>query len=446
MLEVTPSKTVLVVENGPQEAKEPLMQRIQRSGFKTLFLMNCGPEGDKNPWYKNYYSDAENQVIRANLGNTKEALKEVQAFLERHLVKLDGVSTYLEEVVPITNIIACALNLPRISNGEIKAVRDKTLMRDVLRRAGVPQPHIIRCASLDDFKRAVGEIGMPCVIKPVEMGSSLGIVKIFKANQNLENIYENAVGVEFGRELLREQYHLSRDVLVEQYVEAVREVSVEGIVSRGEPHIAAITHKHLTPEPDFFEIGHTTPLRQDQLGAKTIVEIERILRKAVDALGLENTAFHAEFRIPGPNDTVVDGKPFLVEIGARLGGDLIPILVEEATGINLMQAALEVSVDRYHAVDYEAIRAKNSKCAGVMFIEGHDNILLLKDMRAELEQNPQIREVKIYPAEDYAHLIMLGENFDEVEALRTRLKVALDSSSKAPLVKLHWSELTDYHI
>ncbi len=94
--------------------------------------------------------------------------------------------------------------------------------------------------------------------------------------------------------------------------------------------------KILTKEPFFDEIGHIFPAN---IGPTQRERIFSTVRKAVHAIGLENTIFHAEVRV---NKQGV----FLLEIGARLGGDYIPRLVKLSTGLDLAKVLVDISTGK----------------------------------------------------------------------------------------------------
>ncbi|MET9779204.1 ATP-grasp domain-containing protein [Streptomyces sp. NPDC006367] len=117
-------------------------------------------------------------------------------------------------------------------------------------------------------------------------------------------------------------------VLVEEYLRGP-EISVECVVQgRGDVHIAAVTRKQLGPEPAFLETGHLVdaddPLLDDQV-------LRRIVTEAIKAVGVSSGILHVEVRLTSQG-------PHIIEINARLGGDLVPRLVHLATGVSLPQA------------------------------------------------------------------------------------------------------------
>ena len=121
---------------------------------------------------------------------------------------------------------------------------------------------------------------------------------------------------------------------------------------------------------------------------------------------MKNTAFHAEFRLRD------EKPPLLIEIGARLAGDLIPILVEMSTGVNMLEASLSCAV----AENYEYKMRQNGVYA-IRFIE--DSLLLPKLRNLKKEAQAQY-DIELYPISKgggrLGHIIVKGNSIEDTEA------------------------------
>jgi biotin carboxylase len=95
-----------------------------------------------------------------------------------------------------------------------------------------------------------------------------------------------------------------------------------------------VTRKHLGPAPYFDETGHTVDATDPLLA-----QVAPIAAAAVKALGITDGVQHVEMRL-------VDGRPRLIEVNARIGGDMIGHLVRLATGIDLALAAADIACGR----------------------------------------------------------------------------------------------------
>ena len=93
--------------------------------------------------------------------------------------------------------------------------------------------------------------------------------------------------------------------------------------------------RKLLRHPTFVELGHSQP----SMFPKEIVEaVKRAAIMGVRALQVNNCACHAEIKVQ-------DGNAYIMEIGARLGGDFISTeLTHLSTGIDMVAAAIKVAL------------------------------------------------------------------------------------------------------
>ena len=103
---------------------------------------------------------------------------------------------------------------------------------------------------------------------------------------------------------------------------SVREYSVE--LLHGTP--VGVTRKHLGPEPYFVETGHDFPA---PLPAADRDRLERTAAAALAALGLDWGAAHVELRLTATG-------PVIIEVNPRLAGGMIPQLISEALGVDVV--------------------------------------------------------------------------------------------------------------
>ena len=117
--------------------------------------------------------------------------------------------------------------------------RDKAAMRRVLEVANVPQPRFALLAASDDLPAAVRETGLPCVVKPLSLSGSRGVIRA--------NDFDQArAAVSRVREILAAAGHDDdAPLLLESYLPGA-EVAVEGLLRRGQLEILAIFDK---PDP-----------------------------------------------------------------------------------------------------------------------------------------------------------------------------------------------------
>ena len=251
----------------------------------------------------------------------------------------DAVLCTSEYVLLATALAAERLGLPGPGTGA-RAARDKRRMREVWSDAGVPVPRFRRVGSRADLMTALGELEPPLLLKPAWGAGGIGQA-IVSGPEELDDAWERVGGaLERSASYSLADWYVTnpaRDLLAEEVVHGTTEgwydrpgygdfLSVEGIVAGGAYHPISITAR--TPTiPPFTELTCLAPC---VLSEPLQRRIEAIARKAVDALGLDTCATHTEIKL------APDGRLFVLETAARLGGGVITQVVESVFGVDLI--------------------------------------------------------------------------------------------------------------
>ena len=242
--------------------------------------------------------------------------------------KIDGICTIASDVAaPTVAYIAEQMGL--VGNSyEASLKANKYLMRQAFTKAGVPCP-MFKCltqgvSELENER--ISEMPLPLIVKPSDRSGSLGVVKIEREEELLPAIKT------------AQEYSFKHEAIVEQFIEG-REISVEFISYQGIHYPLQITDKVTTEAPHFVEIAHHQPA---DLTKAQYEEIYDLTKCALTALGVTNGASHSEYRI------TKDGKIYVMEIGARMGGDFIGSdLVQLSTGYDFLRGVIEVALGTF---------------------------------------------------------------------------------------------------
>ncbi|MEW1632677.1 ATP-grasp domain-containing protein [Streptomyces sp. NPDC093801] len=245
-----------------------------------------------------------------------------QVLAARHPVV--GVLTWNETLLVNTSRLARHLGLPGDRPGILRACRDKATSRALFDRHQVPSATSIKAASLLEAAAAAQVIGYPVVVKPAGQAGSVGVIRV-DAPEHLPSAFDFATT---GAHLHGGE---STAVLVEEYLDG-EEISVECVTHQGITTPVAVTRKQLGFAPYFEETGHTVDAADPLLP-----QVGPVAQAAVAALGVTNGIQHVEMRLTASG-------PRIVEVNARIGGDLIGKLVLLATGIDLPRAAADLAL------------------------------------------------------------------------------------------------------
>jgi biotin carboxylase len=224
-----------------------------------------------------------------------------------------GVTSSSEYFIGISSEVARSLGRPHPDPAAIAVCRNKGRQRERLRDRGLPGPRFATAGTADEAVAAAAAMALPVVVKPVAGSGSVGVRRC----ADLDEVSAAAAMALAGELALASP----PAVLIEEYLDGV-EYSVETF----DRTVIGITRKHLGPEPYFVEIGHDFPAVLEPGAAAAIGQAAV---SALLALGLGWGGAHVELR------TTAAG-PRIVEVNPRLAGGMIPRMVQESTGIDMI--------------------------------------------------------------------------------------------------------------
>lgn len=229
------------------------------------------------------------------------------------------------------------------------AARDKWMMREAFRRGGAPVPWYEHFPISSDPARIAEAIPYPCVVKPVRLSGSRGVIRADDPASFL------AAWNRTKRLLLEEEAAdpAMTSLLVESFIPGF-EVALEGLLIDGRLEVLAIFDKPDPLDGPFFEETiYVTPSRlptatQELIAARTA--------QAAAAVGLRVGPVHAELRV---NEEDV----WPIELAGRSIGGLCSSVLEFGAGMSLEELILR------QAVGYSIeSTTRNGGAAGVMMI------------------------------------------------------------------------------
>ena len=255
--------------------------------------------------------------------------------------QIDGICTIASDVAAPT-VAYVAEKMGLVGNSYEAALRanNKFLMRQAFSSTGIPCPVYQRITSYEQLGSEA--LRFPVIVKPTDRSGSLGITKVEQID-DLQSAVEIALSCSFNHE-----------AVVEEFIEG-REISVEFISYQGTHFPLQITDKVTTGAPHFVELEHHQPadLTQEQYA-----RIYDLTKRALNALGVTNGASHSEYKI------TEDGRIYVMEIGARMGGDFIGSdLVQLSTGYDFLKGVIDVALGQFDGVVFGP-----SHYAGVYFL------------------------------------------------------------------------------
>jgi biotin carboxylase len=358
--------------------------------------------------------------LRVDLRRPEAAASQIVSLAGK--VPLDGIVAADDPGVLAANLAASRLGLPHNSLEAVRTTRDKAAMRAALERAGVPQPAYRTVSTRDDVASVGAGLGWPCVLKPVSLSASRGVIRVddgAAAEEAAKRI----------RTILGDDVDDGTDpLLVERFVPGP-EVAVEALLRDGRLELLAIFDKPDPLEgPYFEETLYVTPSR---LSRPRQDEIAQIVASATSGLGLTEGPVHAELRL-GPFGPVV------IEVAARAIGGLCSRALRFGMGVTLEELILR------HALGMPVRhRGRPWRASGVMMVPvARRGLLRSVRGRGEAASVPGVAgvEITVAPGQELVPLpegdrylgfiFARGSTPEEVEgalrAAHARLEVELD--------------------
>ena len=275
------------------------------------------------------------------LGNLDAAVEIIAALHDRR--SLDAVLAVDDQGLVVAAAASARLGLTHNPIEAVAATRDKAALRARLGAAAVAQPDYRVVAPGQSVAAAAGQIGYPCVVKPVSRSGSQGVIRVD------DDVQASAVG-----ERVRAIVGPGEPVLVEGFV-AGAEVAVEALLVGGVLEVLAIFDKPDPLDGPFFEETiYVTPSRQP---APILASLAATVTAAAAAVGLREGPVHAELRVGA------DGRPVVIEVAARSIGGLCARSLRFGAGVSLE----EIIVRHAIGAGLDGLR-RETQASGVMML------------------------------------------------------------------------------
>jgi len=197
------------------------------------------------------------------------------------------------------------LGLRYNSPESVAVARNKLRQRETLRAAGLPVPEFFSFALDEDVDRALRRVRFPCVVKPLMLSMSQGVVRANDAAEFRAAIARVRALVASPEIQITREEGLDR-LLVEDYIPGA-EAALEGLIEEGRLRPLALFDKPDPLEgPYFEETIYVTPSR---LSAAVQNAVLGCAQRTVAALSLTHGPLHAEFRMNAHGPWVLEAQP-----------------------------------------------------------------------------------------------------------------------------------------
>ncbi|MBB5180198.1 biotin carboxylase [Planomicrobium koreense] len=260
------------------------------------------------------------------------------AEMARH-EQIDGVFNGFDDLNTWNALALCEkLGLPYYATEEqLEICSNKDQFKEHCRKFGVPvsEEYVIDAKLQDED---IAKLTFPVIIKPVDSYASQGIT-ICYTPEELKSGYEKAL-----------DYSKSGNVIIERFIDTPYGTMMYYTVQNGDVFLSAVTDRHvhqqfkeLPPLP----IAVAFPSMHKEL---YLEKVDPQIRDMLKGMGIQNGVLMIQALYE-------EGEFFIYEMGFRISGSQHYTIVEQQTGINLLEMMLDHAlgepIDKYDISSFD---------------------------------------------------------------------------------------------
>lgn len=361
MKEVFNLKKILLLGGSTQQI--PAIEYANSKGYYTI-LCDYLPDNPGQYYAKKFYCVSTTD---------KEAILDVA-----NKEKVDGVVAYASDpAAPIAAYVAEKMGLPTNPYKSVKTLAYKDKFRKFLHDNGFNCPKAKSFSSFESAKQEIKQFTFPVMVKPVDSSGSKGVSKVEKF-EDFEEAYKRALSNSRGK-----------NIIIEEFIVKDHPYMIGGdcFVLNGEVSYWGLLNCYRDSKVNnLVPVGKSYPICiSDDRMKKVKSEVQRI----VDLLDIKFGGFNLEIMIDK------EDRIFLIEMGPRNGGNMIPDLLKIINCVDLVGATIESAIGNNKIVleskNNEGFYAthnihtdKNGSFVGIKYKNGIENKIIKKVIYKEV--------------------------------------------------------------
>jgi len=239
--------------------------------------------------------------------------------------EVDGVIAYASDpAAPTAAYVGNRLGLPSNPYESVNILTNKDLYRQFLRAHGFNAPRACSYTPGTDAAASLRELRFPVMVKPVDSSGSKGVSRVGDPS-GLPAALEYALG--FSR---------AGRAVVEEYLDRQGpQIHGDGFVVNGELRFYCLGdhffRSHINP---FVPVSTMMP---SHFPKEVIRSVAASVQAILKALGFRMGAINIEAMVDK------QGRVYVMEIGPRNGGNMVPQLVRYASGIDMVELTVRAA-------------------------------------------------------------------------------------------------------
>lgn len=289
----------------------PLIRAAKKRGFRTLVCSNLPDdpglrEADEPHLVSILDEEAILQIARNN--------------------RPDAVLSAASDLgIYAASVLNKSLNLQGVRPEQVEAVSDKGLFHRLQQGLGLPAPACVEVESESLPSASFFEsVGYPAIVKPFFASGSRGVARV-NHYQDLEAMHAETYQQSSGR----------KGYVFQQFLEGYEEVGCEAMIINGKVEFLESTHKFTNEH--HAPIGHCVP---GPLNKKQIQNVSSQINAIAEYLGVEQSPVNLDIMLKAGE------APVIIDMGFRLGGNLLPLVMGVAFGWDPYDWAVRMVTER----------------------------------------------------------------------------------------------------
>ena len=281
-----------------------------------------------------------NESYKISIDKKKEVLR-----LAKKL-KINAVVAFASDKAALTAAYVCKkLRLPSNPLNAVKILTHKDLYKRFLKKNNFNVPNFQTHISKKKGYKFAKKLNFPIFVKPIDSSGSKGVTKL-KSIKNFNSAFNNAI-----------KFSQKKRVIIEESVKRKHyQIAGDAFVMKGKLVFACLADEHFNEKLDgLITIGPSFPTTHKK---NTLKKIYTQIQKVIKLIGLRMGALNFDI-IVDQND-----NPYLFEIGPRNGGGLVPTLIKNSTGVDLIKYTVEIAL----GTKLKMLKFKNSNSYWSSFI------------------------------------------------------------------------------
>lgn len=236
---------------------------------------------------------------------------------------VDGVLAYSSDpAAPTAAYVAEQLGLPTNPLWAVETMSVKDRFRAHMAACGLPCPKAVgfpASISAEKLKEALEGFSFPLVVKPTDSSGSKGVTVV-------DSVAEMRGAIEYANSFGR-----NGNVIAEEFIERTYPNVVGGdvFVVDGKVVFWGLMDCIRENESALVPVGEIGPSGLSDVQRK---KTEQVIQSLVTSLDLRFGELNVEVMIGAEN------TPYVIELGSRAGGNMIPVQLSDASGVDLVQA------------------------------------------------------------------------------------------------------------